>query len=150
MSLSAEELNRAFLRREIRFQREYSIHLVSYTRIFHQAIKGIYIPDSSMKRLHYLFNRELNPDRAERKVEKITRRRLRAKDGQDRSLFDRVYGYAHSYKVTKEFAFSEAETTAIVAVNIKRHIGRMLLARELDDPLFKECMEHTFREAFPQ
>ncbi|MCB1114482.1 MAG: hypothetical protein KDK62_06990, partial [Chlamydiia bacterium] len=93
MTIPGEALNEQVLRRNIRLQKEGSIHFVSYTRLAHHQISQLFISSVSQPRIEALASAPLKvTDKTQKNPtpEKIARRNLERTTSELRSLKDRV------------------------------------------------------------
>ena len=145
MLIRSEEINRHYLEGNLRYQKEISIHAVSYCRIKHPAFAEILAPPEERSRLEKLARKVDRTSRKLGKIDRIIARRLLASDSDDRTLLDRVHLFTDTNAVKdkfKELGVQEASVEMLIAYNIRRQIIRAILFNQLEGNL-KEYMAHA-------
>jgi hypothetical protein len=153
MAIRSESLNEALLRRQIRLEREYSIHYVSYEKFAHHQISRIFLATHQKDRVEELAStplRKVTKDTPKSPtLHKIAARNLtRSKPSHAPSLRDRVTYFkpedslsAQMKKIMAQENLREATTEEIIDENlIRRIIESRLLQAHLTNPILKKAL----------
>jgi hypothetical protein len=156
MTINTKAINEAQLRRDIRYQKERSLHPVSYKRIGHHAIDRIFLSRVSrqeqiaalaVEQEKHDISREVPKQSKPSTIDKIAGRQLNKKRGQGVPLKDRITYFdpadnlqAEIKKLMEERGLSEMTIDDLVQENLERQALREILAEMLEDKELKHCM----------